>query len=84
MTKVDHDLSAHSFTIDSEGAGGFLRYSREGERLILLHTEVPVVAEGKGHGGALVRAALAYASDEGLQVVPVCSFAKSYMKKHGT
>ncbi len=83
MTQVAHDPSSHSFTIGAEGAEGYLRYRKEEDGLILLHTEVPALSEGKGHGGALVRAALAYASNEGLRVVPLCSFAKSYMERHG-
>ncbi|HEX5580343.1 MAG TPA: GNAT family N-acetyltransferase, partial [Gemmatimonadaceae bacterium] len=69
---------------DLPGGQGMLRYMQEGERLVLLHTEVPPESEGRGHGGALVRAALDYARDEGLEVVAVCPFASEYLERHRT
>jgi predicted GNAT family acetyltransferase len=50
--------------------------------VILDHTEVKKEHEGAGHGGSLVRHALAAAREEGKTVIPTCSFAKGYIERH--
>jgi predicted GNAT family acetyltransferase len=59
-----------------------LVYRRHGGRLVLLHTYVPPQIERHGYGGALVRAAVAKASAEGLTVVPLCPFARDWLKRN--
>lgn len=46
------------------------------------HTEVPREAEGRGVASAIVKAALAYADENGLQVSPDCSYVRQYMARH--
>jgi predicted GNAT family acetyltransferase len=57
-------------------------YRREGDRVIFPHTVVPAAHGGQGLGSALVRASLDWARAEKLQVVPSCSFFRSYMERH--
>ena len=59
-----------------------LLYRRNGNRLVLLHTEVPEELEGHGFGGALVAAAVDRAAREGLTVVPLCPFARGWLQRH--
>lgn len=59
-----------------------LIYRRRADRIVLVHTEVPDVLGGRGIGGMLVRAALARATSEGLTIVPVCPFARSWLERH--
>ena len=40
------------------------------------HTEVDDAAQGKGFGKEMVAAAVEYARDNDLKIVPVCTFAK--------
>ncbi len=66
-------------------AGDFvaeLVYRRRGGRMVLLHTGVPTALEGQGAGGQLVRAAVRYATDEDLTVVPACPFARAWLERH--
>jgi predicted GNAT family acetyltransferase len=66
-------------------AGGHLaelRYRRYGKRLVLLHTEVPAELEGQGTGGRLVVAAIDRAAREGVTIVPLCPFARSWLERH--
>jgi predicted GNAT family acetyltransferase len=66
-------------------AGGHLaelRYRRYGKRLVLLHTEVPAGLGGHGIGGKLVAAAIARAAQEGVTIVPLCPFARSWLERH--
>ncbi|HEY1650573.1 MAG TPA: GNAT family N-acetyltransferase [Acidimicrobiales bacterium] len=59
-----------------------LVYHLNGNRFVLIHTEVPEAWSGRGIGGRLVRAALARARAEHLIVVPWCPFARRWLKEH--
>ncbi len=59
-----------------------LQYERRGDRLFLLHTEVPDRLGGRGLGGRLVRSAVDLAAREHLTIVPWCPFAQRWLKEH--
>jgi predicted GNAT family acetyltransferase len=61
---------------------GYLIYRIVGDRLVLVHTEVPPQLEGQGVGGALVTAGLDLARERGLTVVARCPFARSWLERH--
>ena len=66
-------------------AGGQLAeliYRTRAGRLILVHTEVPEALGGRGLGGELVRAAIGKANAEGMTLVPLCPFARSWLERH--
>jgi predicted GNAT family acetyltransferase len=68
-----------------QAAGGHLaelQYRRNGNRLVLIHTEVPAELVGFGIGGRLVAAAIDRAAREGLTVVPLCPFARGWLERH--
>lgn len=48
----------------------------------LLHAEVPPAFEGRGIGGALARGVFDLARDQGLKLVPRCSFMVAWAKRH--
>lgn len=54
---------------------------REGQ-IVFTHTEVPAVSEGHGVGGSLAKAALDYARDHHLEIVPLCEFVIAYIRKY--
>ena len=64
------------------GELAFLDYRLRGNRFVLLHTEVPEGIGGHGLGGLLVRAAVDRAVREGQTVVPLCPFARTWLKGH--
>jgi len=70
------------FELSMEGQIAELVYRRHGGRLVLIHTEVPAELEGHGIGGKLVTAAIDEAAAEGLTVVPLCPFARSWLERH--
>ena len=70
------------FELTVDGAVAELIYRRRADRLVLLHTEVPKALGGRGIGGQLVQAAVERASSEGLTVVPLCPFARSWLECH--
>jgi hypothetical protein len=79
---VRNELSHRRFVLERDGAIGELGYGVRDARLILRHTEVPDAITGQGVGGQLVRAALAYAADKQLTVVPLCPFARAWIERH--
>jgi predicted GNAT family acetyltransferase len=58
-----------------------LDYQRTGNEILFTHTGVPSALEGRGIGSALARAGLEYARAEGLTVVPLCPFVRSYIDR---
>ncbi len=65
-----------------DGTTATLEYKLHGDRLHLLHTEVPEAFRGQGVGGRLVEAALAKAREEHLTIVPWCPYARQWLKEH--
>jgi predicted GNAT family acetyltransferase len=79
---VVDDTAGSRFVISEGGTEAELIYARQGDRLILVHTEVPEVWGGHGIGGRLVRAAVARAKADGLTVVPWCPYARRRLQEH--
>lgn len=80
--QVTDNQAAGRFEYGGGGHLAELSYRTRGDRLVLIHTETPVELEGRGIGGALVRAAIDRARREGLTVVPLCPFARSWLEQH--
>ncbi len=78
-----HDVPAEHGLI-AEDAGMLARLIRNTapSRLIPFHTEVPEYLAGRGIGGSLVRAALGRAVAEHLTILPLCPFARRWLKDH--
>lgn len=81
VTVTNHE-AANRFEAQVDGHTAFLEYKKTGDRILLIHTEVPPELEGKGVGSALARHALEYARTEQLKVVPRCPFVAQYLKRH--
>ena len=61
---------------------GFLRYRIDSDTMHLLYVEVPPEARGHGVAGELSHAALEFAKERGLKVIPVCSYVVAYLRRH--
>jgi hypothetical protein len=70
------------FEVDTDGGLAFVEYIIDGDEITFTHTEVPKEAEGKGIASALVAAALAYARESKLRVIPKCAYVTSWLKRH--
>jgi predicted GNAT family acetyltransferase len=79
---VTDNQAASRFEISEGGHLAELSYHRNGNRLVLIHTEVPEELEGRGLGGRLVVAAVDRAAREGLTIVPFCPFARGWLERH--
>lgn len=59
-----------------------IEYIRAENKIYLTHTEVPNELEGKGIASSMVKQVLQQIKDEGLELVPLCPFVASYLKRH--
>lgn len=73
---------AHRFEAELEGETAFAEYRLVNNGIILPHTVVPEAFEGRGVASQLAKAALGYARDHGLKVIPLCPFMAGYIAKH--
>ena len=76
------DRQHHRFVFRQDGIDAQLVYRTEGDRLILVHTEVPNALSGRGIGGRLVQAAVDRAVATGETLVPWCPYARKWLTNH--
>jgi len=79
---VVNNTAESRFEIHQDGEVAFAEYRLKPDHIIFPHTIVPQSLEGRGLGGALVRAGMAWAKEKSLPVAPHCVFFQGYIKKH--
>ena len=79
---VFDNVAEHQFELVVDGFTAFAAYQRDGNAIVFTHTEVPPELQGQGVGSALARGALDAARAEGAEVVPLCPFIASYIRRH--
>lgn len=80
-TVVDN-TELHRFETTVGNAVAFLDYASHGDRLTLVHTEVPEELEGHGVGSELVQFAIDFADEHAYTVIPRCPFARGWLERH--
>ncbi len=79
---VTDDPPHHRLVWHREGDEAELVYRRAGDRLFLIHTEVPEALAGHGIAGQLVEAAVDWARRDKLIVIPWCPYARKWLQEH--
>lgn len=77
-----NNTAKHRFEVSLDDQTAFAEYKLAAGEITLTHTEVPQAFEGRGVGSQLAKAALGYAREHGLKVVPLCPFMAAYITKH--
>jgi len=72
----------NQFELHTKGGIAFVEFIREGEKVYLTHTETPENLRGKGVAAELVKQTLQCARDNGLTVVPSCSYVAKFVNEH--
>jgi predicted GNAT family acetyltransferase len=81
--KVTHEPSRNRFSARVGGGEARLGYVHRGNGVLeLLHTEIPLAAQGHGVGNQLAEAAFAYARENSLRVIPSCPFIQHWLASH--
>ena len=81
---VTHNPAAHRFEATIDGRLSVADYHLAGDRktITFTYTGVPVEQRGRGIAAAVVGAALAWAREQQLRVVPACSYVARFMQRH--
>jgi uncharacterized protein len=79
---IKHDEAENRFEIELGNELAVLTYRRYPDRMVINHTRVPQAFGRRGIAARLTRASLEYARTENLRVVPACSYAAHFIRKH--
>ena len=82
MVAVVHRPEAGRFEAALPEGTAVLTYVLSGDAVVMDHTGVPPAARGQGVAAALAEAALRWAQDEGLAVVPQCWYVARWLREH--
>jgi predicted GNAT family acetyltransferase len=70
------------FELKLDGGTALVAYRRDGERLVLVHTEVPEQFAGQGVGSKLAKGVFELLRASGRKAVVRCEFLKGWLAKH--
>lgn len=76
------EVTTGRFEIEQDGEVASLEYSRAGNVLALIHTEVPDKLRGLGLASLLAENALRFARENNLKVDVICPSVLEYIEKH--
>ncbi len=79
---LTNNTAIHNFAIQVDGHRAFIDYQQKGDKIFLIHTEVPVELEGKGVAPALVEKTFKYLEENNFKLVPYCPYIKVFLKHH--
>ncbi len=80
--EVSNNEAENRFELHTGGQIAFLNYRRTPQEITLTHAETPPEIEGRGLGSKVVRAALEFARERDLKVIPLCPFVAWYIRQH--
>ena len=82
MSEIRHNEIAHRFEAGEAPQLAKLNYRLAPGAVDLLHVEVPEQYQGQGLAAKLASAALTWAREKGLKVIPSCPYVKGFLAKH--
>lgn len=82
MRDVVHVPGTSRFELTADGRTAVLVYEQGERDVALLHTVVPPELASQGIGGRLAETAVRWASEQHLQVVPVCPLVQGWLARH--
>jgi uncharacterized protein len=77
---IEHEPGRFVARIDGEEAE--LLYQRREETLDVHHTYTPPALRGSAIAARLTAAAFEYAKEQGLKILPTCSYTRAYAERH--
>jgi uncharacterized protein len=81
MTVKDNP-SAGRYEMDVNGHLAVAEYRLQGSQIFINHVETPEALRGQGVAAKVMAGVVEDAAARGLTIVPVCSYAAAYMKRH--
>lgn len=68
--------------LTSEGALSIADYAERGAVRAITHVETPPEVQGRGHAAALMTLIVEHARSSGIQLRPLCSYARTWFARH--
>lgn len=83
VTQVESGAKGAFEAFEGEAKAGEITYTWAGDdKIIIDHTDVDPEFSGKGVGKIMVLAAVDFAREKGIRIMPLCPFAKSVFDKN--
>ncbi|HMB56524.1 MAG TPA: GNAT family N-acetyltransferase [Arenimonas sp.] len=79
---IQHNAAASRFEVVVDGQLCVLEYRLQGQVMTITHTGVPTEVGGRGIAADLATAAFEAARASGWKVLPACSYAAVFVKRH--
>lgn len=79
---VVENAAENRFELSLDGGTALVAYRRDGERLVLVHTEVPSQFGGQGIGSKLAKGVFELLRASGRKAVVRCEFLQGWLAKH--
>ena len=79
---VTHNPANNTFEVWIDGQLSKLDYILDAKNFVITHVGVYPEHRGQGVAAKIVEAALGYARENALRVVPMCSYAASYIRRN--
>jgi uncharacterized protein len=81
--KIRHDTAAHRFIGETPSGHAVLAYAPAASGALELYsTYVPASERGRGLGGQLVEAAVNFAREQGVAIIPTCWYVAQWISAH--
>ncbi len=80
--KITHNKAENRFEVWIDGNLSKLDYIQDGKNFVITHVGVHPDQRGQGVAGRIVEVSLTYAKENALRVIPMCSYAAAYMRRH--
>jgi len=82
MSDVIDNVAKARYELVIDGHMSVADYTRRDGSVLITHVEVPESLRGKGVAAQLMAGVVSDAKTRKLTVVPVCSYAVSYLQRH--
>ncbi|MCZ7609468.1 MAG: N-acetyltransferase [Ignavibacterium sp.] len=82
MNKIINDKKGSRFVIIIDGLEVYELYAEDKGTIDLYSTYTPPQLRGKGLAADVVKAALEYAEEKNLKVIPTCWYVRKYVDEH--
>jgi predicted GNAT family acetyltransferase len=82
MSRVIDNPGRNRFELVEDGLTAFANYHRKGAQVIVSHVEAPPSLRGKGTAARLMDGIVTIARGKGLKIVPLCSYATLWFRRH--
>lgn len=80
--EINHNKAENRFEVWIADNLSKLDYIQDGKNFVITHVGVHPDLRGQGVAGRIVQVSLEYAKEKSLRVIPMCSYAAAYVRRH--